>query len=57
MNDIGIEFKEVGKAFVRDDGSRQVVLEKVNFSIPAGNDPEAHTWSHASRQWTDIRGW
>lgn len=36
MNDIGIEFKEVGKAFVRDDGSRQVVLEKVNFSIPAG---------------------
>lgn len=36
MNDIGIEFKELTKAFVRDDGSRQVILDKVTFSIPAG---------------------
>jgi phospholipid/cholesterol/gamma-HCH transport system ATP-binding protein len=36
MNDTGIEFKEVVKAFVRDDGSRQVILGKVSFSIPAG---------------------
>jgi phospholipid/cholesterol/gamma-HCH transport system ATP-binding protein len=36
MNDTGIEFREVVKAFVRDDGSRQVILDKVSFSIPAG---------------------
>jgi len=36
MNGIGIEFKEVEKGFVRDDGSRQVILDQVNFSIPAG---------------------
>ncbi|AGF79093.1 ABC-type transport system involved in resistance to organic solvents, ATPase component [Desulfocapsa sulfexigens DSM 10523] len=36
MNDISIEFKEVAKAFVRDNGSRQVILDNVSFSIPAG---------------------
>ncbi len=36
MNDIAIEFKGVEKSFVREDGSRQVILDKVNFTIPAG---------------------
>jgi len=36
MNHSGIEFKAVEKSFVRDDGSRQVILDKVNFEIPAG---------------------
>lgn len=36
MNSIEIEFKEVEKSFVRDDGSRQKILDKVSFSIPAG---------------------
>ncbi len=36
MNTTGIEFKGVTKAFVRDDGSRQVILDQVSFSIPAG---------------------
>ncbi len=36
MNDIAIEFKGVEKSFVREDGSRQVILDKVNFSIPSG---------------------
>lgn len=36
MNTIGIEFKDVEKSFVKDDGSRQIILDKVNFTIPAG---------------------
>ena len=36
MNAVAIEFKDVEKSFVRDDGSRQVILDKVNFSIPTG---------------------
>ncbi len=36
MNTTGIEFKGVTKAFIRDDGSRQVILDQVSFSIPAG---------------------
>ncbi len=36
MNGTGIEFRGVGKAFLRDDGSRQVILDRVDFSIPAG---------------------
>ncbi|MCF8055553.1 MAG: ATP-binding cassette domain-containing protein [Desulfocapsa sp.] len=36
MNNNSIEFIKVEKSFVRDDGSRQVILDKVNFSIPAG---------------------
>ncbi len=36
MNTTGIEFKGVTKAFVRDDGSRQVILDQVSFGIPAG---------------------
>jgi phospholipid/cholesterol/gamma-HCH transport system ATP-binding protein len=36
MNDAAIEFKDVEKSFVRDDGSRQIILDKVNFSIPNG---------------------
>ncbi len=36
MNTTGIEFKGVTKAFIRDDGSKQVILDQVNFSIPAG---------------------
>ncbi len=36
MNDAVIEFKDVEKSFVRDDGSRQIILDKVNFSIPGG---------------------
>ena len=36
MNDIAIEFKGVEKSFVREDGSRQVILDKVDFTIPAG---------------------
>lgn len=36
MNHSGIEFKAVEKSFVRDDGSRQVILDKVSFAIPAG---------------------
>ena len=36
MSDTGIEFKGVEKAFFRDDGSKQVILDKVNFTIPAG---------------------
>ncbi|MCK5070965.1 MAG: ATP-binding cassette domain-containing protein [Desulfocapsa sp.] len=36
MKGVRIEFKEVEKSFVRDDGSRQVILNKVDFSIPAG---------------------
>ena len=36
MNEPAIEFKDVEKSFVRDDGSRQVILDKVNFSIPSG---------------------
>ena len=36
MNDTGIEFRDVEKAFFRDDGTKQVILDKVNFTIPAG---------------------
>jgi phospholipid/cholesterol/gamma-HCH transport system ATP-binding protein len=36
MNTNAITFKDVEKSFVRDDGSRQVILDMVNFSIPAG---------------------
>ncbi len=36
MNDNAIQFIDVEKSFVRDDGSRQVILDKVNFSIPTG---------------------
>ena len=36
MKNTGIEFKNVGKSFFRDDGSEQVILDKVNFKIPAG---------------------
>lgn len=36
MNDIAIEFKNVEKSFVREDGYRQIILDKVNFTIPAG---------------------
>lgn len=36
MNHSGIEFKAVEKSFVREDGSRQVILDKVSFAIPAG---------------------
>ncbi len=36
MKESAIEFKDVEKSFVRDDGSRQVILDKVNFSIPSG---------------------
>ena len=36
MNGLGIEFKGVEKSFLREDGSRQVILNRVNFSIPAG---------------------
>ena len=31
-----IEFIEVGKSFPRKDGTRQTVLDRVNFSIPQG---------------------
>jgi phospholipid/cholesterol/gamma-HCH transport system ATP-binding protein len=36
MSGTGIEFKNVEKFFYRADGSKQVILDKVNFSIPAG---------------------
>ncbi len=36
MNDIAIEFKNVEKSFIREDGQKQVILDKVNFTIPAG---------------------
>ncbi len=36
MNENAIEFKNIEKAFVREDGGRQVILNKVNFAIPAG---------------------
>lgn len=36
MSNSAIIFKDVEKSFVKDDGSRQVVLDKVNFSIPTG---------------------
>jgi phospholipid/cholesterol/gamma-HCH transport system ATP-binding protein len=36
MNDIAIEFKNVEKSFIREDGQRQVILDKVNFTIPTG---------------------
>ena len=36
MSESAIRFKDVEKSFVKDDGSRQVILDKVNFSIPAG---------------------
>lgn len=36
MNDIAIEFKNVEKSFIREDGHKQVILDKVNFTIPAG---------------------
>ena len=36
MKNTGIEFKNVGKSFFRDDGSEQVILDKVNFKIPSG---------------------
>ncbi|MEN8199082.1 MAG: ATP-binding cassette domain-containing protein [Thermodesulfobacteriota bacterium] len=36
MNEKAIEFQDVEKSFVRADGSRQVILGGVNFSIPAG---------------------
>lgn len=36
MSESAIRFKDVEKSFVKDDGSRQVILAKVNFSIPAG---------------------
>ena len=36
MNDYAIEFKDVEKGFVREDGGRQVILDRVNFSIPTG---------------------
>ena len=36
INHNSIEFKGVEKSFIKDDGSRQVILDKVNFTIPAG---------------------
>ncbi len=36
MKGLGIEFHEVTKGFVREDGSRQNILDQVTFSIPAG---------------------
>ena len=36
MSDAAIEFKTIDKAFVKVDGSRQVILDRVNFTIPAG---------------------
>ena len=36
MNDVAIEFKDVEKSFVKEDGSRQVILDRVSFTIPAG---------------------
>lgn len=36
MNGLGIEFKKVTKGFAREDGSRQNILDQVNFSIPPG---------------------
>lgn len=36
MNGLGIEFKDVSKAFLREDGGRQKILDQVNFSIPTG---------------------
>lgn len=36
MNEVAIEFREVSKAFVKDDGSRQVILDNVSFTIPVG---------------------
>lgn len=36
MRDNAIVFQDVCKAFHRDDGSRQVILDSVNFTIPAG---------------------
>ncbi len=36
MNTTGIEFKDVEKTFLREDGSRQVILDRVSFTITAG---------------------
>jgi phospholipid/cholesterol/gamma-HCH transport system ATP-binding protein len=36
MKGLSIEFHDVCKGFVREDGGRQEILDKVNFSIPAG---------------------
>ncbi len=36
MMESAIRFSEVSKSFGRRDGSRQVVLDQVTFSIPAG---------------------
>ena len=36
MSDNAIVFQDVCKAFLKDDGSRQVILDSVNFTIPAG---------------------
>ena len=36
MNENAIEFKNIEKAFVRGDGGRQVILNNVSFTIPAG---------------------
>ncbi len=36
MSDTEIEFRDVEKAFFKEDGSKQVILDKVSFTIPAG---------------------
>lgn len=36
MKGLTIEFHDVSKGFVREDGSRQEILDMVNFTIPAG---------------------
>ena len=36
MSENAIVFQDVCKAFQKDDGSRQVILDNVNFAIPAG---------------------
>ena len=36
MSENAIVFKDVLKFFEKEDGSRQVILDKVNFAIPAG---------------------
>ena len=36
MSENAIVFKDVLKSFKKEDGSRQVILDRVNFAIPAG---------------------
>lgn len=36
MSENAIVFKDVLKSFEKEDGSRQVILDRVNFAIPAG---------------------